>query len=134
MHTHLFKKNSQNPLSFFKLSDLESEMYQLSHILAQQRNLLSSLRDETLLGDQKNVIDEKETGENEQDQNKKAISIIKEALTGYEGNLDNKIFLHEGGLIELSNENNYRPICRCHLFLFNDVLLVSKIKHDKFVD
>jgi len=27
--------------------------------------------------------------------------------------------------------NDYRPICRVHLFLFNDTLIISKIKHDK---
>lgn len=108
-------------------------MHQLSHILVEQRNLLSGLREESLLEDQKNVINDQDAhdpNENEQEQNKKAISIIKEALTGYSGKLDNKVFIHEGGLIELDS-NDYRPICRAHLFLFNDILIISKIKHDK---
>jgi hypothetical protein len=106
-------------------------MYQLSHLLVDQRNLIEQIKEETtLLDDQKNIIAEAESGETEQDQNKKALGIIKEALIGYNKNLDDKIFLHEGSLIEL-DPNDYRPICRSHLFLFNDILIIAKIKHDK---
>ena len=114
------------------LKDLESEMYQLSHILVDQRSLIEQIREETLLDDQKNVIEEDaaDSGDTDIDQNKKAISIIKEALIGYSKNLDDKTFLHEGSLIEL-DPNDYRPVCRSHLFLFNDILIISKIKHDK---
>lgn len=105
-------------------------MYQLSHILVDQRNLIEQIREETLLDDQKNVIGEPDIGDSEQDQNKKAIAIIKDALIGYPKNLDEKFFIHEGSLIEL-DPNDYRPICRSHLFLFNDILIIAKIKHDK---
>lgn len=105
-------------------------MYQLSHILVDQRSLIESIREESLLDDQKNVIGEPDAGDSEQDQNKKAIAIIKDALIGYPRNLDEKFFIHEGSLIEL-DPNDYRPICRSHLFLFNDILIVAKIKHDK---
>lgn len=106
-------------------------MYQLSHLLVDQRNLIEQIKEETtLLDDQKNIIAEAESGETEQDQNKKALTIIKEALIGYNKNLDDKLFLHEGSLIEL-DPNDYRPICRSHLFLFNDILIIAKIKHDK---
>lgn len=106
-------------------------MYQLSHLLVDQRNLIEQIKEETtLLDDQKNIIVEAESGDTEQDQNKKALAIIKEALIGYNKNLEDKIFLHEGSLIEL-DPNDYRPICRSHLFLFNDILIIAKIKHDK---
>lgn len=113
-------------------ADLESEMYQLSHILIEQRNLLSTLRDESMLDDQKYIIEDQsvDPNVNEEQQNKKAIQLIKESLLGYKGNLDDKVFIYEGGLIELDT-NEYRPICRIHLFLFNDVLVLAKVKHDK---
>lgn len=110
--------------------DLESEMYQLSHLLVDQRNLIEQIKEESLLDDQKNIINETESTENDQDQNKKAVSIIREALIGYNKTLEDKIFLHEGSLIEL-DPNDYRPICRSHIFLFNDTLIIAKIKHDK---
>jgi exocyst complex component 8 len=105
-------------------------MYQLSHILVDQRSLIEQIREETLLDDQKNVIGEPDAGDTEQDQNKKAIAIIKDALIGYSKSFDEKFFIHEGSLIEL-DPNDYRPICRSHLFLFNDILIIAKIKHDK---
>lgn len=114
-----------------EISHLESEMYQLSHLLVDQRSLIEKIKEETtLLDDQKNIIAEADNNETEQDQNKKALAIIQNALIGYSKNLEDKIFLHEGSLIEL-DLNDYRPICRAHLFLFNDILIVAKIKHDK---
>lgn len=133
----VFENYSQFISTAREISLLESEMYQLNHILVEQRTLLTNLREESLLEDPKNVIgdqvmDESLDNSNEQDQNKKAIAIIKDALIGYSGNFDSKVFIHEGGLIELDS-NDYRPICRTHLFLFNDTLIISKIKHDKSV-
>lgn len=42
------------------LSDLESEMYQLSHLLIEQRNILATLRDENATGDTKGILAEAE--------------------------------------------------------------------------
>lgn len=67
--------------------------------------------------------------ENEQDYNKKAIASIKETLMGYSGTLDNKTLIHRGPLIELDGDD-YRPIRRSHLFLFNDILIISKLKNE----
>lgn len=65
--------------------DLESEMYQLSHILIEQRNLLSTLRDESMLEDQKYIIEDQsvDPNVNDEQQNRKAIQLIKESLMGY---------------------------------------------------
>lgn len=112
------------------ISDLENEMYQLSHILNDQKNLIEQIKEESLLDEQKNIIVEIEEPVSEQEQNKKALSIIKEAMIGYTKPLDDKVFIHEGSLLEL-DPNDYRPICRSHLFLFNDLLIISKVKHDK---
>lgn len=105
-------------------------MYQLSHILVDQRSLIEQIREETLLDEQKNVIIEGVDGENVEDQNKKALLDVKQSLIGYNKSLDDKYFIHDGPLIELNADDN-RPICRSHLFLFNDVLLIAKVKHDK---
>lgn len=107
-------------------------MYQLSHLLVDQRNLIEQIKEESLLDDQKNIIGDntESNNENDEDQNKKTLSIIKDALIGYSKSLDDKVFLHKGSLIEL-DANDYRPICRSHLFLFNDILIIAKIKHDK---
>ncbi|XP_019542955.3 exocyst complex component 8 [Aedes albopictus] len=129
---HVYENYMQFIETAKEISHLESEMYQLSHILIEQRNLLSTLRDESMLDDQKYIIEDQsiDPNENEEQQNKKAIQLIKESLIGYKGNLDDKVFIHEGGLIEL-DPNDYRPICRIHLFLFNEILVLAKVKHDK---
>ncbi|XP_050083794.1 exocyst complex component 8 [Anopheles aquasalis] len=129
---HVYQNYMQFIETAKEISHLESEMYQLSHILIEQRNLLTTLRDESLLDEQKNIIEEQslDPNVNEEQQNRKAIQLIKESLLGYNGNLDDKFFIHEGGLIELDS-NDYRPICRIHLFLFNEVLVLAKVKHDK---
>lgn len=67
---------------------------------------------------------------NEELQNQKAIMAIKESIKGYTDNLDKKKFIHEGALIEL-DADTYRPMCRVYLFLFNDLLIIAKVKHDK---
>ncbi|XP_053693594.1 exocyst complex component 8 [Sabethes cyaneus] len=129
---HVYENYMQFIETAKEISHLESEMYQLSHILIEQRNLLSTLKDECMLDDQKYIIEDQsiDPNVNEEQQNKKAIQLIKESLIGYKGNLDDKVFIYEGGLIEL-DPNDYRPICRIHLFLFNEILVLAKIKHDK---
>lgn len=64
-------------------------------------------------------------------QNKAALAAIQKSLIGFTGNLENKTFLHEGALIELDPES-YRPICRVYFFLLNDLLIIGKVKHDKY--
>lgn len=59
------------------------------------------------------------------------IKNIKKNLKGYTGNLDNKIYIHDGGVVELDASDTNRPICLIHLFLFTDILIVSKIDHEQ---
>lgn len=63
-------------------------------------------------------------------ENKKTVAAIKAALPSYTNSLDNKTVVHEGGLIELDSDS-HRPICRVFLFLFSDLLIIAKVKHDK---
>lgn len=130
--------------------DLEAEMYQLSHILTEQRNILSEVREENSNNDDIDNNDDEEGNVPTPNffffiefiihfildvihtENQKVIREIKDLLHGYTGNLDDKKFIHEGALIEL-DPDNYRPICRFHLFLFNDLLVMAKVKHDKYV-
>lgn len=103
-------------------------MYQLSHILFEQRNLLSSLSEG--VGNRKDFHEEDTEAESDDPRSTQAILTIKQIVTAFNGNLEGKIFLNEGALIELDS-NDYRPIQRVHFFLFNDILLVCKLKHDK---
>lgn len=63
-------------------------------------------------------------------ENKKTIAAIRAALPSYMKSLDGKTFVHEGGVIELDSDS-HRPICRVFLFVFSDLLIIAKVKHDK---
>uniref|UniRef100_A0A1L8DVZ4 Putative exocyst complex subunit n=1 Tax=Nyssomyia neivai TaxID=330878 RepID=A0A1L8DVZ4_9DIPT len=136
--TALKKHVYENYMKFIdtakEISHLESEMYQLSHILIEQRNLLSTLRESNIVDDVRNVPVDTEEPQmkslGEETHNHNAITAIRDSLSGYSGIFENKTFIHEGGLIEL-DANDYRPICRTYLFLLNDTLIVAKVKHDK---
>lgn len=70
--------------------DLESEMYQLSHLLSEQRLLLSGLADTALLADEISAVSEKEenngslqsTEEKEKDARKRKLATILEKVEG----------------------------------------------------
>lgn len=109
-------------------------MYQLSHLLIEQRNILSMFEEANLSSakDPKRSIGEEEDQPHAIDdaENKKLIAAIKEALPSYTDSLDDQTFIHEGGLIELDSDT-HRPICRVFLFLLNNLLIIAKVKHDK---
>lgn len=63
-------------------------------------------------------------------QNKRAIAAIAEALPDFEVELGDKTFVHDGGLMELDTDT-YRPICRLHMFLFRELLIIAKVRHDR---
>lgn len=115
-------------------------MTQLSLLLQEQHNILSSLLDEkspsaTIQHQQQpqndNLTKENSMKEDAIDNVQATIHAIKEMVLGFTGNLDGKHFLKEGALTELDN-TDYRPIQRVFFFLFNDLLIVCKIKYDKY--
>lgn len=110
-------------------------MYQLSHILIEQRNILNSLTDEKSPspGAADSLAQDANKNAQEEAENNHATRAVKEMVQGFNGNLEGKTFLNEGALIELDS-NDYRPIQRVFFFLFNDVLIVCKVKHDKYVN
>ncbi|XP_037808472.1 exocyst complex component 8 [Lucilia sericata] len=114
-----------------EISSLESEMTQLSLLLNEQHNILVSLTDEKSGGANKTADDEKNKAQAQQEaDNMHTTRAVKEMVQGFDGNLEGKTFLNEGALTELDG-NDYRPIQRVFFFLFNDVLIVCKVKHDK---
>lgn len=106
-------------------------MTQLSLLLNEQHNILASLTDEKTSGTSKATAEnESEIHDQQEAENMHATRAVKEMVQGFDGNLEGKTFLNEGALTELDS-NDYRPIQRVFFFLFNDVLIVCKVKHDK---
>ena len=106
-------------------------MTQLSLLLNEQHNILATLTDEKTNATSKATAEsEGEIQDQQEAENMHATRAVKEMVQGFDGNLEGKTFLNEGALTELDS-NDYRPIQRVFFFLFNDVLIVCKVKHDK---
>lgn len=121
-----------------EISHLESEMYQLSHLLTEQRSLLAALASTSLLGspnasaatggesatDIANQPDEQLQRDEEERRRK-----LTAALEKVEGCVDliespARCVLHEGDLLELDPTEG-TAMQRMHAFLFNDGLLLA---------
>ncbi|XP_018404008.1 PREDICTED: exocyst complex component 8 isoform X2 [Cyphomyrmex costatus] len=125
----------QNYMQFIEtakeISHLESEMYQLSQLLSEQRALLSTLGSTRTTGvvfedlsesQQENSAD---SISKEEEQKQKLIQLIENV----EGALSlaetpGRVCLHEGSLLELDPIEG-TPLKRIHAYLFNDVLMVA---------
>lgn len=125
----------QNYMQFIEtakeISHLESEMYQLSQLLSEQRALLSMLGSTRTAGVVFEDLSEsqQENSANsvskEEEQKQKLIQLIENV----EGALSlaetpGRICLHEGSLLELDPIEG-TPLKRIHAYLFNDVLMIA---------
>ncbi|XP_015520752.2 exocyst complex component 8 isoform X1 [Neodiprion lecontei] len=130
------KKNVyQNYMQFIEtakeISHLESEMYQLSQLLGEQRSLLGTLG---AIGATGVVFDENietqngeshNAGTKEEEQKSKLIQLL-ENVEGAMSLVETpgRICLHEGSLLELDPLEG-TPLKRIHAYLFNDVLMIA---------
>ncbi|XP_017784758.1 PREDICTED: exocyst complex component 8 [Nicrophorus vespilloides] len=114
-----------------EISHLESEMYQLSHLLTEQRSLLNSLYNTSILGDDTTVAVEAESNEENSEERdeeirRQKIACVLEKVEGCASILDvpNIILQHEGFLSELDVAENI-PIKNVYAFLFSEGLLLA---------
>lgn len=131
----LLKRNVyQNYIQFIEtakeISHLESEMYQLSQLLCDQRSLLS------VLGTNQSanvVFDDPDDDEllpkeplDPQEESKQKLVQLLENVEGAMSLVDTpgRVCLHEGSLLELDALEGL-PLKRVHAYLFNDILMVA---------
>ncbi|XP_076167911.1 exocyst complex component Exo84 [Ptiloglossa arizonensis] len=125
----------QNYMQFIEtakeISHLESEMYQLSQLLSEQRSLLSTLGSTRTTGvifedlSESQVEDANDSTSKEEEQKQKLMQL----LENVEGAMSlaetpGRMCLHEGSLLELDSLEG-TPLKRVHAYLFNDVLLIA---------
>ncbi|XP_053982638.1 exocyst complex component 8 [Hylaeus anthracinus] len=125
----------QNYMQFIEtakeISHLESEMYQLSQLLSEQRSLLSTLGSTRTTGvifedlSESQVENTNDSISKEEEQKQKLMQL----LENVEGAMSlaetpGRICLHEGSLLELDSLEG-TPLKRVHAYLFNDVLLIA---------
>ncbi|KAF7992534.1 hypothetical protein HCN44_004878 [Aphidius gifuensis] len=129
------KKNVyQNYMQFIEtakeISHLESEMYQLSQLLGEQRSLLNTLVSNQATGPifNNNLEVELENSSlisKEEEQKQKIVKLL-ENVEGAMGLVETpgRICLHEGSLLELDPLDG-TPLKRNHAYLFNDILMIA---------
>nr|WIM01508.1 exocyst complex component 8 [Limnephilus lunatus] len=130
------KKNVyENYMQFIEtakeISHLEAEMYQLSHLLTDQRSLLQALASTSILGESNlshTMNSEKvdtEADKIEEQRNLKLNSIF-EKVESCMSLLDvpDRVLLHEGDILELDAEE-HTPLQRMHAYLFSDCLMLT---------
>ncbi|XP_060829857.1 exocyst complex component 8 [Bombus pascuorum] len=125
----------QNYMQFIEtakeISHLESEMYQLSQLLSEQRSLLSTLGSTRTTGvtfedlSESQLEDVNDSTVKEEEHKQKLVQL----LENVEGAMSlaetpGRICLHEGSLLELDPLEG-TPLKRVHAYLFNDILMIA---------
>ncbi|CAG9791484.1 unnamed protein product [Diatraea saccharalis] len=130
------KKNVyENYMQFIEtateISHLEAEMYKLSHLLSEQRTVLTTLSHASILGNENTVsresLDNHDVeAEKAEEQRKNKLNTITEKVEGCMNLLDvpERTLLHEGDLLEIDAEEN-TALQRMHVYLFNDCLMLT---------
>ncbi|XP_065199865.1 exocyst complex component 8 [Planococcus citri] len=133
--SNLLKKNVYRNYTLFietakEISRLEGDMYQLSHLLSEQRSLLSTLATTSMFEDQKRIhLSETESKDDDEDADMKrrqALSDVAEKIEGCINLTENsgRQYLYEGDLTELDAIDNSQ-ICKLRAYLLSDVLLLA---------
>ncbi|XP_049879092.1 exocyst complex component 8 [Pectinophora gossypiella] len=130
------KKNVyENYMQFIEtateISHLEAEMYKLSHLLSEQRTVLTTLSHASVLGNENNISRESLDNtdleaERAEEQRKNKLNLISEKVESCMNLLDvpERTLLHEGDLLEIDAEEN-TALQRMHVYLFNDCLMLT---------
>lgn len=130
------KKNVyENYMQFIEtateISHLEAEMYKLSHLLSEQRTVLTTLSHASILGNENAIsresLDNHDVeAERAEEQRKSKLNLIAEKVEGCINLLDvpDRTLLHEGDLLEIDAEEN-TALQRMHVYLFNDCLMLT---------
>ncbi|KAK6617456.1 hypothetical protein RUM43_014465 [Polyplax serrata] len=135
----MLKKNVyRNYIQFIEtakeITHLESEMYQLSHLLFEQKSLLEVLVD-TNFNDSLNEVQDEKDKQKEEDEKKKekteedrirVLTTVLEKVEGCTGLLEvkDRVLLHEGDILELDPMEN-TIIHKTHAYLFSDALMLT---------
>lgn len=130
------KKNVyENYMQFIEtateISHLEAEMYKLSHLLSEQRTVLTTLSHASVLGTDNTIsrdsLDNTDVEADTADEERKyKLNLITEKVEGCMNLLDvpDRTLLHEGDLLEIDAEEN-TALQRMHVYLFNDCLMLT---------
>ncbi|XP_071145463.1 exocyst complex component 8-like [Mytilus edulis] len=124
---NVYKNYSQFIETAKEISILEGEMYQLSHILTEEKSLMSSMMEMSLVSDKAIVEQPKDqTQENPEDDTRKNLAFLLEKVEGCSSvtEVPGRHLIHNGDLAELDAES-FTQIQKVHAFLLNDSLMIA---------
>lgn len=111
-------------------------MYQLSHLLSEQKSLLNALSTTSILEDTSHLNVERENKKNEKDleeENKQKLASILEKVEGCKELLEvpGRTFLYEGDLLEIDPIEN-TAIKTVHVYLFTDGFMITNRNPNRY--
>ncbi|XP_076087158.1 exocyst complex component 8-like [Mytilus galloprovincialis] len=124
---NVYKNYSQFIETAKEISILEGEMYQLSHILTEEKSLMSSMMEMSLVSDKAIVEQPKEQSqENPEEDTRKNLAFLLEKVEGCSSvtEVPGRHLIHNGDLAELDAES-FTQIQKVHAFLLNDSLMIA---------
>ncbi|CAG2257463.1 EXOC8 [Mytilus edulis] len=126
---HALKHNVYKNYSQFieTAKEISREMYQLSHILTEEKSLMSSMMEMSLVSDKAIVEQPKEqTQENPEEDTRKNLAFLLEKVEGCSSvtEVPGRHLIHNGDLAELDAES-FTQIQKVHAFLLNDSLMIA---------
>nr|CAI5822840.1 unnamed protein product [Callosobruchus analis] len=132
-NNNLKKNVYQNYVQFIdtakEISHLESEMYQLSHLLSEQKALLSTLSSTSILehSTYHSIENENKSDDaNQEEETKQKLATILEKVEGCKELLEipGRHLIFEGDLLEIDPVEN-TALKTVHVYLFNDGVMIT---------
>ncbi|KAF6024814.1 EXOC8 [Bugula neritina] len=119
------KKNVyENYLKFIEAAKeiyiLEGEMYQLNHMLTEQKNVMENIMENSIASDKIEV-----DPTDEQD-SRKNLAFLMEKVEGcsHVMEVSGRYLVHDGDVVEIEPES-FSLLQKCHMFLLNDSLMLA---------
>ncbi|CAK8671790.1 unnamed protein product [Clavelina lepadiformis] len=111
-----------------EISFLEGEMFQLNHILTEQKHLMEQMTSMFASKGSDDLAKDdgaKQQADKEQEQ-RKVMSALHSKLDGCANILEvpERFLVHDGDVVELDTDS-FSPMGKIHLFLFNDCVMVT---------
>uniref|UniRef100_A0A0P4WL32 Exocyst component Exo84 C-terminal domain-containing protein n=1 Tax=Scylla olivacea TaxID=85551 RepID=A0A0P4WL32_SCYOL len=123
-----------------EISYLESEMYQLSHLITEQKSLLTSLLELSITGErgpgsaaQEMIeVNPQELKRMQNRENRKKLTGLLEKIEGcsHVMEVEDRCLVFDGDLVEL-NQDDYTAMQRIHAYLLNDSLMIASWLSDR---
>ncbi|KAK3737154.1 hypothetical protein RRG08_016459 [Elysia crispata] len=126
---NVYKNYSQFIETAREISILEGEMIQLSHLLSDQKSLMSSMMEMPLVSDRamvEGIKGEDEEKESPEEETRRNLAFLLEKVEGCSSVADvpGRQLVHDGDLVELDTES-HAQLQRVHAFLLNDSLMIA---------